>query len=303
MDRSNNRSCCRRRRRQSERSHPVCGQGCILWELLRTDVLTSGPAGPERSRGAPRVEPRASHLASRAAAGVLLKTVRFVRTLPSFAALPKCDRHRLAADAWAPLLALGLAQDRVGLEVWEAPSLLRQLLTQADCGNESDGGANVGSDGVGKTVVERGRREGTGAGKGAEHGGGAKRCRRESLGIWSDGGSQSHCPTLGYGRHSKTNYCGGDWKVLLQRRQNGEDRLSPRCDKVHGRDDHLDGEVEGCSASEGLQELRNFIERCWSLDISPKEYAYLKGIVLFNPAFQIAWSSFSTLIFMLVYAY
>uniref|UniRef100_A0A8C4PZV5 NR LBD domain-containing protein n=1 Tax=Eptatretus burgeri TaxID=7764 RepID=A0A8C4PZV5_EPTBU len=282
MDRSHNRSCCRR---QSACSSPVCGRGVILWELLRTDILGSGSLGLERARRTPRVDLRAPHLASRAAAGVLLKTVRFVRTLPSFTALPKSDRHRLVADAWVPLLALGLAQDRVGLEVCEAPSLLRQLLTQTECGNESDGGAKAGSDSVGKTVVPREDHEGRGAGKGTELEvvGVAKRRRRESLGRWSGGGSQRDCPTLGYGRSSNTKYCGGDWKVLLQRRPDREDRLSPDGEIVHGRDDHHGREAEGCSDSEGLQELRNFLERCWSLDISPKEYAYLKGIVLFNP--------------------
>ncbi|XP_004689984.1 PREDICTED: nuclear receptor subfamily 0 group B member 1 [Condylura cristata] len=36
------------------------------------------------------------------------------------------------------------------------------------------------------------------------------------------------------------------------------------------------------SAAE-VQAIRGFLAKCWSLDISTKEYAYLKGTVLFNP--------------------
>ncbi|XP_070112674.1 nuclear receptor subfamily 0 group B member 1 isoform X2 [Equus asinus] len=32
-----------------------------------------------------------------------------------------------------------------------------------------------------------------------------------------------------------------------------------------------------------IQAIKGFLARCWSLDISTKEYAYLKGTVLFNP--------------------
>ncbi|KAM5221380.1 nuclear receptor subfamily 0 group B member 1 [Ctenodactylus gundi] len=32
-----------------------------------------------------------------------------------------------------------------------------------------------------------------------------------------------------------------------------------------------------------VQAIKNFLAKCWSLDISTKEYAYLKGTVLFNP--------------------
>uniref|UniRef100_A0A8C9JUY5 NR LBD domain-containing protein n=1 Tax=Panthera tigris altaica TaxID=74533 RepID=A0A8C9JUY5_PANTA len=36
------------------------------------------------------------------------------------------------------------------------------------------------------------------------------------------------------------------------------------------------------SAAE-VQVIKCFLAKCWSLDISTKEYAYLKGTVLFNP--------------------
>uniref|UniRef100_A0A8C0UQ14 NR LBD domain-containing protein n=1 Tax=Cyanistes caeruleus TaxID=156563 RepID=A0A8C0UQ14_CYACU len=32
-----------------------------------------------------------------------------------------------------------------------------------------------------------------------------------------------------------------------------------------------------------IQAIKGFLAKCWSLDISTKEYAYLKGTVLFNP--------------------
>ncbi|KAF6091132.1 nuclear receptor subfamily 0 group B member 1 [Phyllostomus discolor] len=36
------------------------------------------------------------------------------------------------------------------------------------------------------------------------------------------------------------------------------------------------------SATE-VQAIKSFLAKCWSLGISSKEYAYLKGIVLFTP--------------------
>ncbi|XP_030743781.1 nuclear receptor subfamily 0 group B member 1 [Echinops telfairi] len=36
-------------------------------------------------------------------------------------------------------------------------------------------------------------------------------------------------------------------------------------------------------SSADVQVINGFLAKCWSLDISAKEYAYLKGIVLFNP--------------------
>uniref|UniRef100_A0A8D2KI92 NR LBD domain-containing protein n=1 Tax=Urocitellus parryii TaxID=9999 RepID=A0A8D2KI92_UROPR len=32
-----------------------------------------------------------------------------------------------------------------------------------------------------------------------------------------------------------------------------------------------------------VRAIKTFLAKCWSLDISTKEYAYLKGIMLFNP--------------------
>lgn len=32
-----------------------------------------------------------------------------------------------------------------------------------------------------------------------------------------------------------------------------------------------------------IEAIKAFLKKCWSVDISTKEYAYLKGAVLFNP--------------------
>uniref|UniRef100_A0A8C9NFE5 Nuclear receptor subfamily 0 group B member 1 n=1 Tax=Serinus canaria TaxID=9135 RepID=A0A8C9NFE5_SERCA len=40
---------------------------------------------------------------------------------------------------------------------------------------------------------------------------------------------------------------------------------------------------ERAPAPAPIQAIKGFLAKCWSLDISTKEYAYLKGTVLFNP--------------------
>lgn len=35
-----------------------------------------------------------------------------------------------------------------------------------------------------------------------------------------------------------------------------------------------------------IEAIKAFLKKCWSVDISTKEYAYLKGAVLFNPGRQ-----------------
>ncbi|XP_010569685.1 PREDICTED: nuclear receptor subfamily 0 group B member 1 [Haliaeetus leucocephalus] len=49
-----------------------------------------------------------------------------------------------------------------------------------------------------------------------------------------------------------------------------------------GRPHHGPGGPHLPSAGE-IQAIKGFLAKCWSLDISTKEYAYLKGTVLFNP--------------------
>nr|XP_019946025.1 PREDICTED: nuclear receptor subfamily 0 group B member 2-like [Paralichthys olivaceus] len=64
------------------------------------------------------------------ASSVLLKTVCFMRSLPSFSQLPLGDQSSLLAHCWVPLFVLGLAQERIMFEVTHVPnpSILRQIL-------------------------------------------------------------------------------------------------------------------------------------------------------------------------------
>ncbi|XP_071186300.1 nuclear receptor subfamily 0 group B member 1 [Salvelinus alpinus] len=49
-----------------------------------------------------------------------------------------------------------------------------------------------------------------------------------------------------------------------------------RQETAHGRSD------QGVSLTD-VQGIKMFLNKCWGLDISTKEYAYLKGAILFNP--------------------
>ncbi|NWZ93223.1 NR0B1 protein, partial [Nesospiza acunhae] len=135
-----------------------------------------------------RVALRSPQVACKAASAVLVKTLRFVQNVPCFQELPLEEQLLLVRSCWAPLLLLGLAQERVHLETVESaePSMLQRILTA---------------------------------------------------------------------------------------RQHGERPPAPGRPH-HGP--HLP------SAGE-IQAIKGFLAKCWSLDISTKEYAYLKGTVLFNP--------------------
>lgn len=65
-----------------------------------------------------------------AALDVLVKTISFMKNLPSFQLLPWGDQLLLLDSCWAPLFLLGLAQEMVTFEVMEtpAPSLLERIL-------------------------------------------------------------------------------------------------------------------------------------------------------------------------------
>lgn len=67
-----------------------------------------------------------------AAAEVLLKTMRFMKSLPSFHHLPDADQFLLLRSHWVPLFLLGCAQDRICFEVADIPttSRLRRILLQ-----------------------------------------------------------------------------------------------------------------------------------------------------------------------------
>lgn len=116
--------------------------------------------------------------ASKAASEVLLKTVEFVKKLPSFLALPPQDCAKLLQEGWAPLFLLGLAQEKLDFHL-ASPK---------------------------KSIL---------------------------LGILTE-----------------------------KQQQQGD---------------------SGGQYREKLGKAKEFLNQCWSLDISTKEYVYLKGIVLFSP--------------------
>ncbi|XP_051469667.1 nuclear receptor subfamily 0 group B member 2-like [Apus apus] len=66
----------------------------------------------------------------RRAAEVLLKTLTFIRNLPSFHHVPWEDQVVLTEQNWAPLFVVGLAQEGVEFDLREisAPSLLKKIL-------------------------------------------------------------------------------------------------------------------------------------------------------------------------------
>ncbi|NWX00351.1 NR0B1 protein, partial [Caloenas nicobarica] len=189
--------CCAGSRRHSS----------ILYSILRSEERAASPAGqgPRRgqaSRGCPcgsrrRVALRSPQVACKAASAVLVKTLRFVQNVPCFQELPLDEQLLLVRSCWAPLLVLGLAQDRVHLETVESaePSMLQRILTTRRQGEQSPP---------------------RGPAPGRPHHG--------------SGGGGPHLPSAGE-----------------------------------------------------IQAIKGFLAKCWSLDISTKEYAYLKGTVLFNP--------------------
>ncbi|XP_048882115.1 nuclear receptor subfamily 0 group B member 2-like [Brienomyrus brachyistius] len=117
------------------------------------------------------------------ASGVLVKTIHFMKSLPSFQQLPAKDQLSLLRSCWVPLFVLGLAQEGVNFEVTDTPtvSMLKHILLN------------------------------------------------------------------------------GQWP----RGPEDEERAQPTMAGVH--------------------KLKTCLSKFWSLDLSPKEYAYLKGTLLFNP--------------------
>ncbi|XP_030644749.1 nuclear receptor subfamily 0, group B, member 2b [Chanos chanos] len=118
-----------------------------------------------------------------AASAVLVKTVRFMKSLPSFHHLPRGDQTLLLRSCWVPLFILGLAQERIAFEVMDLPanSILRKIL-------------------------------------------------------------------------------------------------------LNDQESHSERETEDCPPTlAGVHNLKLCLNKLLSLDLSPKEYAYLKGALLFNP--------------------
>uniref|UniRef100_A0A8C3PR74 NR LBD domain-containing protein n=1 Tax=Calidris pygmaea TaxID=425635 RepID=A0A8C3PR74_9CHAR len=167
----------------------------ILYQILnkedRSEVQWSQQyRGPHRFTGIQgcscinrrRVVLKTPEATCRRASEVLLKTLTFMRNLPSFYQLPWEDQLVLIQQNWAPLFVLGMAQEGVDFDLREisAPSLLKKILL-----NQSLTGNELGTSSLGASLAE-------------------------------------------------------------------------------------------------VQKMKNLLWKFWDLDISAKEYAYLKGIILFN---------------------
>ncbi|XP_066478138.1 nuclear receptor subfamily 0 group B member 1 [Tiliqua scincoides] len=193
-------------------------QGSILYNILKSEQQQQQQqqqaAAPGEAARAPepgcscgsqrRVALKSPQAACKAASAVLVKTLRFVKNVPCFQELPLDEQLVLVRSCWAPLLVLGLAQDRVHLETVETsePSMLHRILTDKRRQHEL------------QQQEEQQRRR----------------------------------------------------LVLLR-------RAAPEPPPEQG---------EPPSAAE-IQAVKGFLAKCWSLDISTKEYAYLKGTLLFDP--------------------
>ncbi|XP_038614281.1 nuclear receptor subfamily 0 group B member 2 isoform X2 [Tachyglossus aculeatus] len=116
-----------------------CQGGCGTHQAILYTLLRAGPGPGRAQRRCPCHRRRrrpvsllAPQRTCRAASAVLVKTVSFMRNLPSFRLLPAGDRLLLLRRCWAPLFLLGLAQDAVAFEVAEtpapAPSMLQRIL-------------------------------------------------------------------------------------------------------------------------------------------------------------------------------
>ncbi|KAM6313906.1 nuclear receptor subfamily 0 group B member 2 [Podargus strigoides] len=172
---------CQRCQCHSEDKHTA-----ILYSLLSQNLQHSrGSRSPAHRRclchQRRTVCLRTPHVTCQAASNVLVKTISFMKNLPSFHLLPREDQLLLLDSCWVPLFLLGLVQEMVTFEVMEtpAPSMLKKILL--------------------------------------------------------DG-------------HSK---------------QQEPERMQPTLAAV--------------------QRLQCCLNTFWSLDLSPREYAYLKGAILFNP--------------------
>ncbi|KAL2087524.1 hypothetical protein ACEWY4_016352 [Coilia grayii] len=170
-------------------------QNSILYSILKNDIQSAQNTQQRIPRVAvslqacscgskKKVVLRSPQTTCKAASAVLVKTLKFVKNVPCFRELPVEDQHVLVRSSWAPLLVLGMAQDRIVFETTETPelSMLQRILTSGPDKTEN----------------------------------------------------------------------------------------SPECS------------APGVSVVD-VQGIKLFLSKCWSLDISTKEYAYLKGAILFNP--------------------
>lgn len=172
-----------------------------LQELRQQQQQSSScSCGSTRRRGVLR----SPQVTCKAASAVLVKTLRFVKNVPCFRELPEDDQLMLIRSGWAPLLVLGLAQDRVDFETTETvePSMLQRILT------------GLPERQSGEVVLQAGQ---------------------SSSSSGSSSSSSSRAAV-----------------------------------------------AAGVSVVD-IDAIKAFLKKCWSVDISTKEYAYLKGAVLFNP--------------------
>ncbi|XP_043074304.1 nuclear receptor subfamily 0, group B, member 2b [Puntigrus tetrazona] len=97
----------------------------ILFSILSREGPDARSCHCKRS-----VRLRSPETTCRAAFGVLIKTIDFMKSLPSFQSLALRERLVLAEERWEPLFLLGLAQDHVTFEVKVVPeaSILRNIL-------------------------------------------------------------------------------------------------------------------------------------------------------------------------------
>ncbi|XP_028993523.1 nuclear receptor subfamily 0 group B member 1 [Betta splendens] len=180
---------------QQQHPHPHPQEQQQTLQQLFHRSLSSTPSSAQEPRQQPcscgstrrRGVLRSPQVTCKAASAVLVKTLRFAKNVPCFRELPEDDQLALIRSGWAPLLVLGLAQDRVDFETTETvePSMLQRILTGLP-ERQSDGPAGHSRGAAGVSVVE-------------------------------------------------------------------------------------------------IEAIKAFLKKCWSVDISTKEYAYLKGAVLFNP--------------------
>ncbi|XP_053315949.1 nuclear receptor subfamily 0 group B member 2-like [Spea bombifrons] len=117
----------------------------ILFRMLNSEITQNRQHDNHRhacttSRGCPceghrKVSLKTPEIICKKASEVLLKTVAFIKNLPSFYHLPQEDQILLVHRCWAPLFVLGLAQERVDFEFQELsePSLLKKILLNQSC--------------------------------------------------------------------------------------------------------------------------------------------------------------------------
>ncbi|XP_065486424.1 nuclear receptor subfamily 0 group B member 2-like [Caloenas nicobarica] len=88
----------------------------------------------------------------RRASEVLLKTLTFIRNLPSFYHVPWEDQLVLLQKNWAPLFVLGMAQQGVDFDLKEisAPSLLKKILLNQSLTDSNE----LGSSSLGASLAE-----------------------------------------------------------------------------------------------------------------------------------------------------